>query len=806
MNQRATSISRQPSVIRHPSESGIALILTLAILALVTLLLIAFVTSMRVENMASKNYNAVIKARELAQGAIDQAVAQIRQATPLRTASPLLTYVTFPGGAYVNKNGTPTPYSLYSDPTLADPTNLNSGLWITGGTNSQGEFLPNSPNTQINVGWLYVARDGTVGPPSLVSGKELIGRFAYWVDDEASKININAAGQPTVTAPPSPDFGYSTSNEVDLSVLVNGMGASAPGIISARTPDPFTTIQEVKRAAPGITADIFDDNRFEITTYSNDGNYPLYADDLDAFDRQRMVISQLNNPRDIDGSLDATGTLSAYTRLTDANLATLYGNGANGTPQAFFNKYGGKPGVEQLIANIIAYQQPPTVPPPDSNPGGLFTVPTYLGLAKTPYINEVRVQYQVSGGPPPAPVNVTRIVSVELYYMYDGTYVPNGDSIQVSGLPALQGFNQNVTMSGPSGGLSSGSYSVYNETEGPVSSTTAYPAILAATPQVVYTRQYTTYGTRRLSFAQLPAFQSASPSGPATIYQGAQAGDPCLNASVSQWESYPTTSFQGTLGGRNVWQSGIPPGGTSRAFPFIADSSKMGLMRGAAMQSLGELGYIHTPNAFQYLTLQPGGGTAAGSGVIPDWALLDLFTVGIGTGGRININSTINPGLGVPAPATPRLVPLEALLNSMISPSNLKAVAGNIYEDWVNDRGSPDRYGMPSNGRYGVFDTIGEICEISSLANGANTQAGAEAAIRRIANLITVRSNTFRIWVLAQSIKQPGARLSIPLGQFDPKLDVITGDVKAEAVVERYENPPGTTPKYRLRYFRYLYN
>jgi hypothetical protein len=81
-----------------------------------------------------------------------------------------------------------------------------------------------------------------------------------------------------------------------------------------------------------------------------------------------------------------------------------------------------------------------------------------------------------------------------------------------------------------------------------------------------------------------------------------------------------------------------------------------------------------------------------------------------------------------------------------------------------------------------------------------------EAAIRALANIITVRGNTFRIWVLAQSIKQPSARASIPLGQFDPSLDVITGDVKAQAVVERYENPVGSTPEFRTRYFRYLYN
>src|SRR6266481_2898725 len=64
------------------SERGIALILTLAILTLVTLLVVAFAVSMRVENTASKNFNDLIKARQLAQAAVDDAVATIRNATP----------------------------------------------------------------------------------------------------------------------------------------------------------------------------------------------------------------------------------------------------------------------------------------------------------------------------------------------------------------------------------------------------------------------------------------------------------------------------------------------------------------------------------------------------------------------------------------------------------------------------------------------------------------------------------------------------------------------------------------------------
>jgi type II secretory pathway component PulK len=83
---------------RLHTERGVALILTLAIIALVTLMVIAFAVSMRVENTASKNSNDLAKTRELAKGAIDQAVARIRQTTT--RGATIANYVTFPGVVY----------------------------------------------------------------------------------------------------------------------------------------------------------------------------------------------------------------------------------------------------------------------------------------------------------------------------------------------------------------------------------------------------------------------------------------------------------------------------------------------------------------------------------------------------------------------------------------------------------------------------------------------------------------------------------------------------------------------------------
>jgi hypothetical protein len=799
-------------IFHRSGERGIALILTLGIITLVTLILIAFVVSMRVENTASKSFNDGVKARELALAAVDQAVATIRQATtrgglmPGGGSGSILNYVTFPGAIYDFGGTLPaTRIPLYSTNAVgaaaSDTFDLNDAvngtLWITG---KGGEF-PAAVASQFPVTWNYVATNGTVAPPSsLPLNAPIMGRFAYWVDDEASKINLNTAGTPPLT--PSPDYGTSLSNEVDLSVLLAGLGTvpsvnAIEGIQTSPTYSGFATVDEVK-LADSLDSD-FTANRFSITAYSKDANYPGYQDDLDVLDRQRLVISSLG-PGDVDGT-GGGGITNAYFRLTDPHLGNVYS--LSGAGATFDGKYGVN-GLKQIIANVIAYQQPVNSPaPPDAG----NSPPDYLGLAKTPYINEVQVRYDIVLSSDVVPVtNVIRTVSVELFYPYIDTdvYTPAPDSVQVTGLPAFGLIGPTATIAFPSTdtfGTTAGAQAYHFHADAQTNVLTVGFNPGAPTVAITYSR-----GGTRLDFSQvvMPTIATTLAKPGDRGWQGAEANDPCANEDstiAGEWTTYTDTSTPpGTLGAVNTAYA--PPSG---------DISKV-VVRGGWMKSIGELGYIHLPhtaataNLWKHVTLQPGGGSAAGQ--IPDWALLDLFTTATPlpqTGGRININSFINPGLSNPRlnPTAPgrRQVPLLALLNSMSSVITPATLAQQIYDDDTSVRS--DTYGMtdPTTGDP-IFDTIGEVCEIPSLATGAN-QAAKEAAIRRLANIITVRSQEFTIWVMAQSIKQPSTST---IGRFNPTVDIITGEVRAQAVVERYENPVGTAPKIRVRYFRYLYN
>lgn len=54
------------------------------------------------------------------------------------------------------------------------------------------------PYVPMPVKWLYVLQDGTIGPASLgTESNPIVGRTAFWTDDESCKLNINTASEGT---------------------------------------------------------------------------------------------------------------------------------------------------------------------------------------------------------------------------------------------------------------------------------------------------------------------------------------------------------------------------------------------------------------------------------------------------------------------------------------------------------------------------------------------------------------------------------------------------------------------------------
>jgi hypothetical protein len=200
---------------RH--HRAIALIVTLVSLVIATILIVAFVTTMRTERRAANAVANDERSKLIAQTAVQHAMAllnkNIPQPVPLgyvsgvtsgsttatATGTPPVNWMINPGllTLYTGAAGsTPRYVPLSTDTNSASPAtvptgdvvNLNARLLTTNGY----PIIPTGDALPMN--WVYVSQD----PTAVASATNpIIGRYAFWMDDENNKININTAyGKP----------------------------------------------------------------------------------------------------------------------------------------------------------------------------------------------------------------------------------------------------------------------------------------------------------------------------------------------------------------------------------------------------------------------------------------------------------------------------------------------------------------------------------------------------------------------------------------------------------------------------------
>jgi uncharacterized protein (TIGR02600 family) len=218
---------------RRRGEAGFALIVTLIALAVMAVLLLALLHGASGQLQSAESDAVVAREKMLADSAVALVIGQIAQAS------------TQPGQAWISQpglirtydaSGTRQPtasYKLYSAATLVDTsgnlnflagdvpsnwnTTTNQNLYtdlnqpqITPGlfgtaiypildpaalTNVQGISSDAPHAVEMPVMWLYELQDGTFGPAAnATAANPIVGRVAFWTDDETSKIDINTAG------------------------------------------------------------------------------------------------------------------------------------------------------------------------------------------------------------------------------------------------------------------------------------------------------------------------------------------------------------------------------------------------------------------------------------------------------------------------------------------------------------------------------------------------------------------------------------------------------------------------------------
>lgn len=302
-NASAVSPALQTSLPFPQCERGVALVLVLAFLVLITALVIAFFSSVTTELTGAKSYAGEATTKQLADSSVQAVMGAIKQATSSGTTA----WASQPGmiRTYDTSGNPASDYKLYSSTNMvvtsfpfnpasdldtqwnAKPalfTDLNSPVvtsgsavfpvidgnniknlsvsgssvytYSTNGTTqdiagfwvdpTQVSYTPGNPPSPTNnpvplpVKWLYVLKDGSLTAPTGVdptgkianwtgsthpptSANPIVGRVAFWTDDESCKVNINTASEGTYWDVPREactTFGYPTAT-ADATLGIN---------------------------------------------------------------------------------------------------------------------------------------------------------------------------------------------------------------------------------------------------------------------------------------------------------------------------------------------------------------------------------------------------------------------------------------------------------------------------------------------------------------------------------------------------------------------------------------------------------
>ncbi len=781
----------------HSQSSGIALVITLMILGMLLILLIAFTANVRVERQLSKSSTDEIRARMLAQAAIDQAIYQLTAATTnasyitfyknpnwttLNLQDPILqiTNTTVPPALTVLDSGSPPP------PPPPESPDLNATNTIV---------LRNHLLQPFQRNWIYLVNNGVTN-----------GRFAFWCDDESMKMNLLVGGTNNAMYGKS-ELEMNISSLPSLSLLFAG------NLLNGRA-QGFETIETLREyIGGGFTEDNYHVAKFYSTIYSHDVDTNYLAS-------IKLDINSL-----------ATSNILQITNAIEKTYPPLA------------QKYDANDRL-QFAANLKEWLNPSPLHQP-ANENILITTPygtiPLLGRNQTPLINEITVQTfmtRTANG-----VNndfaITNRIQVELINLYSKLYTyPAGARIEILGIPSLVINNQinnslNLVPVSPGwptiidlSGLTIAPYSLvtYSNIVAPSIpsiATNGYEGVILNVPvtptYAIFT--YTNSGglvdiaqvhidQQTLGVLGNPALTgvtSSSITNMGTNLVLVIPGDPRVAKTTNLWVYANQTPNQTNL----TYKPDLPPSAT-----YFGDSNSPSQLqadggfffRNGPMESIAEIGRIpiqfnFTTNMWRTLKLYgDGNGTALNN---EDYMLLDYITVTNLIRARVNLNEAkgdTTPGItnGV----------LASLFERASIPTNAIAINAGDFKILGSIPSTPPLQGILASNIVakgqsilGPYQSIGHFLQLNSnlLSNISSpdqtTDARREGPLTSIANAITVHGEQFTIYGLGQSI------------QFVRDQTNILGEAYIQAVVERVPIPLYLSPSniyYRTLYYRIL--
>ena len=264
---------------------GSALVMTLVIIVLITVVTVGYLASVMLETKTATSSLDQERAYGFAMVGVHQAVAKVREALgpwddPYRnfaTNVPAFYWSFSPGRItrWQYSSLTSSNVALFSESSTANLVNLNRPM-------SDGSYpiIGGSDAPDVSVKWVNLPANPS---QAFASNNPIVGRYAFWVDSESAKINLNTAdGTAKYT---TNSLGIGSPTEVSLQAVPQITLSEATNIVQIARTSNFQSPREILRAA-GVPPGVFTNNVFSITAYSR-------SPELNVFGQPKMALLPL---------------------------------------------------------------------------------------------------------------------------------------------------------------------------------------------------------------------------------------------------------------------------------------------------------------------------------------------------------------------------------------------------------------------------------------------------------------------------------------------------------------------------------
>ncbi len=343
---------------RLRAERGMALLVVLSIVVWLTLLVVCLALAMRMERRAAHYYAERSRADFYAREGVESVVAALRHATDTNRQ-----WISMPGqiASSTNDIASAETIVLYSGSAPSGDTNA-ADLNRTVLSDDEKEAVTGVSGQPMNVSWIYVRKDGfRTASASTDPANPVVGRYAYWTDDESSRIDLNTAWKRSGNT-----SSVNHPSQVNLLAIPGIAESDADAIHASAVNSPFNSPNDARRLGTAI-AQTLSSNRFYLSHYA-------YSSSLNPWGEPKIILTTTTNnlPPEVAAREDYTNYFldvrdndadpGWYSGLKKTKViyqlnrlaALLSTNGWRYSSDSFADKYGDL-GSAQLALDVLEY-------------------------------------------------------------------------------------------------------------------------------------------------------------------------------------------------------------------------------------------------------------------------------------------------------------------------------------------------------------------------------------------------------------------------------------------------------------------